>query len=139
MSADEYQISMAGGDGDPLDAIQRRADAATPGPWISERHDLTLYVANTTGELDPINLGYVGNRPERNAEFIAHARTDVPDLLALVREQAAKLEAATQLIADLADPGVCEFDHHGGCQAHGYLSLEPGETCPQYDAKVWTP
>lgn len=27
MSADEYQISMAGGDGDPIDAIQRRADS----------------------------------------------------------------------------------------------------------------
>ncbi len=25
--------------------------------------------------------------------------------------------------------------HHGGCQAHGYLSLEPGEKCPQQDAK----
>lgn len=25
----------------------------------------------------------------------------------------------------------CRFDHHGGCQAHGYLSLEPGERCPE--------
>ena len=25
----------------------------------------------------------------------------------------------------------CWFDHHGGCQAHGYLSLEPGEHCPE--------
>jgi hypothetical protein len=25
----------------------------------------------------------------------------------------------------------CRFDHHGGCQEHGYLSLEPGERCPQ--------
>lgn len=29
----------------------------------------------------------------------------------------------------------CWFDHHGGCQAHGYLSLEPGEKCPQAEAK----
>jgi hypothetical protein len=24
----------------------------------------------------------------------------------------------------------CRFDHHGGCQEHGFLSLEPGEKCP---------
>ncbi len=33
------------------------------------------------------------------------------------------------------DEDPCEFDHHGGCQAHGYLSLEPGEKCPHAEAK----
>jgi hypothetical protein len=41
------------------------------------------------------------------------------------------------LLADLTDPDECSFDHHGGCQAHGYLSLEPGEKCPQREAKEW--
>lgn len=36
-----------------------------------------------------------------------------------------------QLLEDLRDPDECSFDHHGGCQAHGYLSLEHGERCPQ--------
>ena len=72
-----------------------------------------------------------------DAEFIAHARTDVPALLAVVRSQQAKIERATKLIGDLTDLADCWFDHHGGCQAHGYLSLEPGETCPQHDAKEW--
>jgi hypothetical protein len=44
---------------------------------------------------------------------------------------------ATSLIRDLTDPEECSFDHHGGCQAHGFLSLQPGETCPQHDAKAW--
>lgn len=35
------------------------------------------------------------------------------------------------LLADLEDGDPCSFDHHGGCQAHGYLSLGPGERCPQ--------
>jgi len=39
------------------------------------------------------------------------------------------------LVASLTDPDACRFDHHGGCQAHGYLSLEPGEVCPQQQAK----
>lgn len=39
------------------------------------------------------------------------------------------------LIADLVDPEDCEFDHNGGCQAHGYLSLRQGEKCPHAEAK----
>lgn len=44
-------------------------------------------------------------------------------------------QVALRLIRDLIDPDGCWFDHHGGCQAHGYLSLEPGEKCPQQEAK----
>jgi len=39
------------------------------------------------------------------------------------------------LVRDLADPDECWFDHHGGCQAHGYLNLGPGELCPHAEAK----
>lgn len=39
------------------------------------------------------------------------------------------------LLRSLVDEDDCWFDHHGGCQAHGYLSLEPGEKCPQAEAK----
>lgn len=39
------------------------------------------------------------------------------------------------LIGDLADEDPCWYDHHGGCQAHGYLSLEEGERCPHAVAK----
>lgn len=42
-----------------------------------------------------------------------------------------------QLIRDLVDPDECWFDHNGGCQAHGYLSLEHGEMCPHAEAKAW--
>ena len=47
------------------------------------------------------------------------------------------LTEAANLIRDLTGPNPCRFDHHGGCQDHGYLSLKPGETCPQQDAKEW--
>lgn len=40
-----------------------------------------------------------------------------------------------QLIRDMTDPGACWFDHHGGCQEHGYLELKPGELCPHAEAK----
>jgi hypothetical protein len=40
-----------------------------------------------------------------------------------------------ELLRSLVDPDDCWFDHHGGCQAHGFLSLEPGEKCPHAEAK----
>jgi hypothetical protein len=39
------------------------------------------------------------------------------------------------LLRDLTDGDPCLFDHHGGCQAHGYLTLQPGELCPHEEAK----
>ncbi|HEY8702267.1 MAG TPA: hypothetical protein VIM08_15105 [Arthrobacter sp.] len=63
--------------------------------------------------------------------------TDRAYLLTELRKRDEVIARATTLIHDLTDRAECHFDHHGGCQAHGYLSLEPGETCPQYDAKQW--
>lgn len=40
------------------------------------------------------------------------------------------------LLESIVDWGDCHFDHHGGCQAHGYLDLEPGEICPQEEIKM---
>lgn len=39
------------------------------------------------------------------------------------------------LLNSLVDGDPCWFDHHGGCQGHGYLDLEPGEICPQEQLK----
>lgn len=39
------------------------------------------------------------------------------------------------LLESLVSDDDCDFDHHGGCQAHLYLSLEPGEKCPQQQLK----
>ena len=47
----------------------------------------------------------------------------------------AQVERLLTLLSDLVDPDPCWIDHHGGCQAHGYLSLEPGERCPVAEAK----
>ena len=60
------------------------------------------------------------------------------DLDAL-RAEVARLEAdrarLTRILDDLVDgEEPCRFDHHGGCQEHGYISLEPGERCPMGEA-----
>ena len=126
MSYDEHLISTAGGDGEPLDrlaAIEARANAATPGPWARPLN--TRYRASVSADMpkgDPAsrlinNTDHKGN-PERvtvvscpvwsngkffrsqsgkDLEFIAHARTDVPALLALVREQRDQLDRVLEL------------------------------------------
>ena len=78
-----------------LDAIQARADAATPGRWDpdivpvehGERHRVTQYAGS--GAFFDINV-----RSEADAEFIAHAREDVPALVAALRETRALAFAA---------------------------------------------
>lgn len=45
------------------------------------------------------------------------------------------LRVPLDLLESLVEDEDCRFDHDGGCQAHGYLSLEPGEVCPQEDLK----
>lgn len=46
-----------------------------------------------------------------------------------------KLAHALRVMDDLVDPDPCWFDHHGGCQAHGYFSIKPGEKCPNQEAR----
>lgn len=87
-----------------LAAIEARADAATPGPWGYERSDGSLWKITPAyededddgefvtqdevfsaqiGDLQPSGLTW--EMTHRNGEFVAHARADVPALLAEVR------------------------------------------------------
>lgn len=63
--------------------IQAREAAATEGPWgvVEDGESLTRWVSSEDGTLD-IGFGYVGNRTQDDAAFVARARTDVPALLA---------------------------------------------------------
>jgi hypothetical protein len=64
------------------------------------------------------NARIIGMSGEREARHLAQI-AELMDLLACM----------------VNEDDDCWFDHHGGCQAHGYLSLEPGEECPQAQAK----
>ncbi|PBC80149.1 hypothetical protein BX265_4985 [Streptomyces sp. TLI_235] len=80
---------------EPLDLgpIEARERAATDGPWYVEetRSDLTRWVTDLAGLLD-ISFGYVGNRTQADATFVAHAREDVHALLAEVRRLRTELD-----------------------------------------------
>jgi hypothetical protein len=51
-----------------------------------------------------------------------HFGTDTPKLLA-------EVEQLRALLAEFVDDEPCEFDHHGGCQTHGFLEPRPGQRC----------
>lgn len=71
---------------DELQAIKARAEAATPGPWeatLSQtvQIDISGPSLGQRYEDDGLRVSYVS---ESDATFIAHARTDVPALVAEV-------------------------------------------------------
>ena len=76
-------------------------------------------------------------RTGRNAADIAGDLEDGINAEQAEAEVGAKAERdkLAALVRDLTDDEPCWLDHHGGCQAHGYLSLKPGERCPQAEAK----
>lgn len=76
----------------PLDlsAIKARAEAATPGPWSDLCY--IVYAQTKPGSTFDIPLAdasldecpFSHDQCEANAQFIAHARTDIPALIAEV-------------------------------------------------------
>ena len=76
-----------------LDAMQARADAATPGPWNIDRFNETLAVeVENMVVVDCVRGDFVPAWDWKNCAFIAAARSDVPRLIAEVR----RLRALTE-------------------------------------------
>ncbi|MEI8256978.1 MAG: hypothetical protein WCJ30_14995 [Deltaproteobacteria bacterium] len=84
-----------------LDRIERRANAATEGPWgfsCGDRRYIADPSTDVVGEVAPEYSGQticvfsVASANEKDAEFIASARADVPALIVRVRELEAECE-----------------------------------------------
>lgn len=69
-----------------VDAIRSREKAATPGPWSCRSDDIPSGVNGSRGPAEPKDCRLLFNVPvkDEDAIFIAHARTDIPELLKLV-------------------------------------------------------
>lgn len=96
---------------DRLDEIQARADAATEGPWGVDGaahpgpdDSLVVYPLEHGGAVAYVQPLYA------DAEFIAHARTDVPWLI----EQVRKLDAALRAVLDVCDEMEADIPEDGG-------------------------
>ena len=97
-----------------LNAIEARAEAATPGPWTARLSD--MWEINAGSDLvsvvescwlpDDCEAGQHGGIPDvDDARFIAHARTDVPALVAELRAAREVVEATAAYLGDEDFPG----------------------------------
>ena len=103
-----------------LDEIEARANAATEGPWEWEGEAKAEWELGANSLVpsrrpdDPVLYGYgydasgIEVKTPADAEFIAHARTDVPWLLEQVGLRDKALEAVLEL-------------HKDGGESQGYL------------------
>jgi len=107
-----------------LAEIQARADAATPGPWyqgrdkISGESDGEAWTREDCTDPESCDLFPTAAR-EEDAHFIAHARTDVPALVAEVAALRAEIQRLRTAPADTACPG---------CGGSGYQSSFDGNS-----------
>lgn len=70
-----------------LDEIKARAEAATKGPWSDSAGDgYGPFLAINSAGATVARCDYGPYEGSRDAEFVAHARTDVPALVAAVEE-----------------------------------------------------
>jgi hypothetical protein len=93
-----------------LDAIEARANAATPGPWDGDTCDgISQHWTREKPWLDVLVMegsdSWAGcnhriSVSEGDAEFIAHAREDVPALVQRVRELEADNQQLRQTVID---------------------------------------
>ena len=95
-----------------LKAIEARANAATPGPWVHE----TRYGAIGAVEAGNEALAQVqqrvardNNRRDTDAAFIAHARTDIPSLVDEVR----RLRGLVEEVFRIAEKEIPQFKELG--------------------------
>lgn len=74
-----------------LQAIEERANAATPGPWETDSGGCCVYEAAFSTRDDTVLYGPVAqvaisaDGTRADATFIAHAQSDVPRLIAEIR------------------------------------------------------
>lgn len=116
----EHDCATATPERADLDAIQARVDAATPGPWTMKREATAEFDLPKDGghvecwvlsaeALDLHSVAYLFEG-EPDAEFIAHARSDIPALLADLRtaedERDLYGEALDLVRAHLATVGI---------------------------------
>lgn len=86
-----------------LDAIEARANAATPGPWCSSSEYGYWQIGPTSGDgcerLLDIDVGNSDNA-HHDAPFVAEARTDIPALLAYARELEARVAGLENVLVE---------------------------------------
>lgn len=134
------------------EALSRRLFSGLPehGTWLENDEDLARAAIEAAAPIIADHALRTATR-EQHEEMIHRVTEDAinqakPGLLALMEQQADQaitqrteaIQAAERgpllaLIRDLMDAEECWYDHHGGCQAHGWGASEG--RCPHARAR----
>jgi len=106
-----------------LNEIRARCEAATPGPWRNIGEPLSGYPrifsdAEHGGFRQPFICGIraADEQANNDAEFMAHAREDIPALLDALEAAEARAERICRLITEwIKDDPECEGGFHILC------------------------
>lgn len=74
-----------------LEAIEARASVATKGPWFEDDRAASNGVVEAEDGMTVCSVTNRGGSMMRNVKFIAHARQDIPALIARIRELEAQI------------------------------------------------
>ena len=116
-----------------LAAIKARAEAATPGPWTTGAGKVEggqvreLVIAPNDDVIVAIAYGGFGNPVDRTTEdrtFIAHARTDVSELIAEVERLRALIAETVPVFETLAAVAESEYGNGDGSADRDMALLE---------------
>ena len=106
-----------------LQAIRERAEKATPGPWEANEVGLYVIAPLARGKESIARMPYpYGDTSDNqsNAAFIAHARTDIPALLAEV-ERLRVVERSVQFADSPEAQAAIEREHERWMAEHAAL------------------
>ena len=114
-----------------LDEIEARANAATPGPWEADGSAHVLTAGNTATFVARCADPDGSDAGVPDAEFIAHARTDVPALLDALEKV---LRLHPRVVVLHADPEFGRMEDDAICGAC-IVNHEPADwPCPTVEA-----
>ncbi len=111
-----------------LDAIEARAEAATPGPWTARLRDDMWEINDGSGSNfvsivescwlpDDCDAGQYGGIPDvDDARFIAHARADIPALVAELRTAREAKERVLDMHSSNSGGWCWECAHPSPCR-----------------------
>ena len=107
-----------------LNEIEARANAATPGKWKHvdmRRHQIIC------------EDKYIGGIEDyENANFITHAREDIPELVAEVRKLRAEMDVLASKIVQVTELNCPDFGIKGE-----FKCLKELCDCKEHESKCW--
>lgn len=127
---------------DELDAIRERLAAATPGPWTADTYAEAIYALDGAAVVSGSRWGGEASVFDHapDADFIAHAPTDIAALLAEVERLCAERAQMTEVqewvgTPDAQEPWRMAYRLHRRLVGP-WLPVEDGDQ-PQHEPSTW--